>query len=136
MPFMLAMVMLFSGIVYIISNYIKEQIFWKIFWEFYAFDTWYISQENIELPKNCCLPLYLKKTCGIAAREEKYQWVPVDELVPTGNIMIGNKGMEWYEVVWNSSKEYVPAVAFGYIPVAIVKMARIIPWRLIERAYQ
>ena len=128
MPFVLAMAMLLLGMVYIVNNYIRDSIYRKIFWEFYAFETEYISQTKIELPKNCSVPLYLKRECIVTARDTKFQWVPTDELVPTGSIMIGKKGVEWYEVVWNYSE--------GYVPVVITKMERIIPWRFVKRAYQ
>lgn len=128
MPFIFAMVLLFTGTVYILNNYIRENIYWKICWEFYAFDTEYISQEKIELPKGSYLPFYPKKECFVNARDTNYQWVPTRELAPTGSIMIGNKGVEWYEVIWNSSK--------GYVPVVIVKMTKTIPWKFIQGAYQ
>ena len=136
MPYMLAVVMLFWGIMYIINNYIRKSIYWKICWEFCVFDTEYISQEKIEFPKKCYVPLYLKNDCDVDARHTNYQWVPTEELAPTGCIMIGNKSVEWYEVVWNCSEEYYPVIVLGYVPAVIVKMARIIPWRFIKRAYQ
>ena len=136
MPFMLAMVMLFVGMVYALCNYIKKGVFWKICWESNAFEYEYISQVKIELPMGSYLPFYLKRECNESVRDTKYQWVPTRDLVPTGTILVGNKDMMWYDVLWNDSEQVVPSIILGYVPVEIAKMARIIPWKLIQGAYQ
>lgn len=107
-------------------HFVKEKIFRNIKWEFYAFRS--EKEENVVLPANCLLPFYKKRIEVIAARDENPEWVPSDEMVPTGKVMIGNKQVRWAEV----RKDYM----IGYVPEAFIIMARIIPWEILKNNFQ
>ena len=128
MPTAIALVVGIILLTVVLRNYIKERVIWPIHWEHFAFRDEYISEMGIELPQGKQVPFYPKRNLGIKAREEFYEWVFTDELVPTGNILVGNKGVKWLEV----RRRFT----IGYIPEAILHIEKVVPVKYVQDMYQ
>ena len=111
-----------------LRDYIKEGVICQIHWEHFAFRDEIVSKTEIELPKGKQVPFYPRRKLSTKAREEKYEWVFTDELVPTGNILVGNKGIKWLEV----RRRFT----IGYIPEAILDIEKVVPVKYVQDMYQ
>lgn len=128
MPTALFIFAVFAVSVIMLSEYMKVEVIERIKWEYSAFVSEQISEKTIVLPNNCDIPFYTRRALPVKAREEFFEWVPSEELKPTGHILVGNKGVRWIEVI----NGYVE----GYIPEPYVSLTKVFPVRYIKNMYQ